>query len=170
MREIQDVSTQFLNWFQAEPDFIVCLPFFPAKRSMSLSVSSRSDHRVHIYSMDHGEYLEFSLDDPEPEGEGWVETLQAICFFMRDKKTGTFGFNAVIGGNIPLMAGEELNLGVQVLIARALSELTRVSWEPEKVKQFCLAHQTSPTDEEAPPFQEILDTVLTQVHILTEAS
>ncbi len=170
MQQIQDVSTQFLDWFQADPEFTVCLSLFSAKRWLALSVGSRSDQRVHIYSMDHNEYLEFSLDDLEPEGEGWVEFFQTTCLHAIGEKSVSKGFNAVLGGTIPLMACVEFNLGLQILTARSMAELSSLPWTPEEVKVFCIENRGSEKDEEGSNFDEILDLALEQVHMIDKVS
>jgi galactokinase len=94
-----------------------------------LAVAPADGPRVRVYSVDFGEQCEFSLDGHLEKGEGWIEYMKGVAVVLAEAGYRLSGFDAVLGGDVPMGAGLSSSAALEMATARALANLSGLAWD-----------------------------------------
>jgi galactokinase len=98
-------------------------------RSIRIAFRRRTDGRVLVCSREMGEQAEFELDHLDPRVEGWGRYLQGAAWAFRQGGYRSFGWEGVLGGNIPIGAGLSSSAAVEIAAMRTFAFLADVPWD-----------------------------------------
>jgi galactokinase len=87
-----------------------------------VAVSGRSDSRVHLYSADFSEQLEYTLQDIQPV-KSWATYILGVARGMMSRGYRLEGFNIVVAGEIPQGAGLSSSAALECAVVVALDRL-----------------------------------------------
>jgi len=111
---------------------------FAIDRFTSVALRPRTDRRMQIYAAAFDETFEASLpfDSASPTGT-WRDYPIGILLELRKQANPSFGFDAVIAGNVPLGAGLSSSASLEVALALSLSELYGIKLEDLELVKLC---------------------------------
>ena len=101
-------------------------------RAIFVAARPRSDSTVRLVSVDFNDEATFSLDDLDnPDLPGWTKYPRGSLWWLRENGYPVPGFDAVMGGDIPLASGLSSSAAVEVVmielgLALAGGEMTQV--------------------------------------------
>ena len=103
-------------------------------RYISAAYSSRSDRQIHVYAVDLDAYAVVELDrlGETPSGT-WNRYVAAVAWVMQEAGEELSGANVVLHGEIPIGAGLSSSAALELAIMRALSELSDIEWDAERM-------------------------------------
>ncbi len=79
--------------------------------------------KVHAYSLDYDEYVEFGLKEEDKPDQAWARYIFGVCRETAKRGGKVEGFNAVFAGDVPLGAGLSSSAALESTFAYALNEL-----------------------------------------------
>jgi galactokinase len=86
-------------------------------RAILVAARPRSDSTVRLVSADFGDEVTFSLDDlHNPDLPGWTKYPRGSLWWLRENAYTVPGFDAVMGGSIPLASGLSSSAAVEVVM------------------------------------------------------
>lgn len=149
MKEL--VFEKFKEIYGAEPKFVVRAPgrvnligehtdyndgfVFPMaiNRAMWLAVTPRTDSAVRVYSVDFGETAEFDALAPEKNPHHWSDYLMGVAWALSVEGYKLTGFDAVLGGDVPIGAGLSSSAALEIGTARAFSISSDFPWDGKRM-------------------------------------
>jgi galactokinase len=92
---------------------------------------ARTDRKVHAYSVDYNESVEFSLDSIEKDASHpWSNYLRGVSKFLEAGGHRLSGADLVFGGDVPLGAGVSSSAAVEVAATTFWKRLLNLTLEP----------------------------------------
>ncbi len=79
--------------------------------------------KVHAYSLDYDEYVEFGLNEEDKPQQSWARYIFGVCRETLKRGGKVEGFDAVFAGNVPLGAGLSSSAALESVFAYALNYL-----------------------------------------------
>lgn len=138
MDKNQQLTTLFLRHFQGQPTHIAIAPgrvnligehtdyndgfVLPAaiRYDIRLAFRPRTDRTVRIFSVDFGEWTEFSLDQlAYDEASLWPNYLQGVAWSLQQSGLTLTGIDGVLAGDVPKASGLSSSAALEVACARA---------------------------------------------------
>lgn len=92
-------------------------------KGIMAEIELNGSDRVHAYSLDLDEYVEFGLREEDAPSQSWARYIFGVCreIIKRGGKIG--GFNTVFAGDVPLGAGMSSSAALESTFAFALNFL-----------------------------------------------
>ncbi len=90
--------------------------------------------KVHAYSLDYDEYVEFGLNEEDKPQQSWARYIFGVCRETLKRGGKVEGFDTVFAGNVPLGAGLSSSAALESAFAYALNYLFN-----NKIDKFELA-------------------------------
>lgn len=92
-------------------------------KGIMAEIELNGSDRVHAYSLDFDEYVEFGLREEDAPSQSWARYIFGVCreIIKRGGKIG--GFNTVFAGDVPLGAGMSSSAALESTFAFALNFL-----------------------------------------------
>ena len=92
-------------------------------KGIMAEIELNGSDRVHAYSLDLDEYVEFGLKEEDAPSQSWARYIFGVCREII-KRGGTIGgFNTVFAGDVPLGAGMSSSAALESTFAFALNFL-----------------------------------------------
>ena len=79
--------------------------------------------KVHAYSLDYDEYVEFGLNEEDKPEQAWARYIFGVCRETVKRGGKVEGFDTVFAGDVPLGAGLSSSAALESTYAYALNEL-----------------------------------------------
>ena len=79
--------------------------------------------KVHAYSLDYDEYVEFGLNEEDKPQQSWARYIFGVCREMQKRGGKVEGFDTVFAGDVPLGAGLSSSAALESTFAYALNYL-----------------------------------------------
>lgn len=94
-----------------------------------LAVSPAAGPNVRVYSVDFAEQCEFSLNADIEKGDGWIEYIKGVAAALAEAGYPLSGFDAVLGGDVPIGAGLSSSAALEMATARTMAHLAGFGWD-----------------------------------------
>lgn len=97
-----------------------------------IAAAARSDRRLHVFSGNFSEGVEFDLDEPSPQGRRhWSDYVRGVAVILEKAGHRLRGANLAIQGEVPIGSGLSSSAAIEVSTALALTgvadlEISRV--------------------------------------------
>jgi galactokinase len=105
-------------------------------RAVWLALRPRYDRQTSIYSIDYEETDSFQLDYLE-KGSGWLEYVKGVTWSLTEEGYPLLGFDATMGGDVPIGAGLSSSAALEMAVARAYSAICGWAWDPARMATVC---------------------------------
>jgi galactokinase len=92
-------------------------------KAIYFAIQRREDRRIHLIAADLDQSYNTSLDNLVPSDLQWPDFILGVVEQLTRNGYALQGFNAVIGGDVPLGAGLSSSAAVECAVAFALNEL-----------------------------------------------
>ena len=79
--------------------------------------------KVHAYSLDYDEYVEFGLNEEDKPAQSWACYIFGVCRETAKRGGKVEGFDVVFAGDVPLGAGLSSSAALESTMAFALNDL-----------------------------------------------
>jgi galactokinase len=79
--------------------------------------------KVHAYSLDYDEYVEFGLNEEDAPNQSWAKYIFGVCRETEKRGGKVEGFNTAFAGDVPLGAGLSSSAALESTFAYALNYL-----------------------------------------------
>ena len=79
--------------------------------------------KVHAYSLDYDEYVEFGLEESDKPSQSWASYIFGVCRETIKRGGKVEGFNTVFAGDVPLGAGLSSSAALESTFAFAINYL-----------------------------------------------
>lgn len=79
--------------------------------------------KVHAYSIDYDEYVEFGLEEEDKPQQAWAKYIFGVCRETIKRGGAVKGFDTVFAGNVPLGAGLSSSAALESTFAYAINYL-----------------------------------------------
>ena len=79
--------------------------------------------KVHAYSLDYDEYVEFGLNEEDKPEQAWARYIFGVCRETIKRGGKVEGFDTVFAGDVPLGAGLSSSAALESTYAFALNDL-----------------------------------------------
>ena len=79
--------------------------------------------KVHAYSLDYDEYVEFGLEEEDVPSQSWARYIFGVCRETIKRGGKVEGFNTVFAGDVPLGAGLSSSAALESTFAFAINYL-----------------------------------------------
>jgi len=111
---------------------------FPAAINCSthLVAAKNGKRQVRIYSTTYNEMSEFSLDKLK-RSHHWSDYVKGVAKELIERDSPVEGFDAVIGGDIPIASGLSSSASLEMAVSEACSALFRFSLEAWEQIKLC---------------------------------
>ncbi len=86
-------------------------------------IALNGSDKVHAYSLDYDEYVEFGLNEEDKPQQSWARYIFGVCRETLKRGGKVEGFDAVFAGNVPLGAGLSSSAALESVFAYALNYL-----------------------------------------------
>ena len=94
------------------------------EQAIWIMARARDDNAIRIASLNYDETFEAQLDRLEPlPNRSWPDYLLGVASILRQNGHELSGWEAVVGGNVPLGAGLSSSAAIEVVTATVLREL-----------------------------------------------
>jgi len=80
-------------------------------------------NKVHAYSLDYDEYVEFGLEEEDKPVQPWARYIFGVCRETIKRGGKVEGFNTVFAGDVPLGAGLSSSAALESTFAFAINEI-----------------------------------------------
>lgn len=104
-------------------------------RELWIALRPRADGRVNVHSIELGS-AGFSTDSLHPDGEGWIEYIKGVAWAVRKTGHPLFGWEGVLGGDIPIGAGLSSSAAVEMAALRAFMAVGGVRWQAHEAARI----------------------------------
>ncbi len=113
-------------------------------RQITLTLGTRADKKVIIYSGDFGEEVSFDLSqDSYDSKRTWSNYPRGVIQSLKMEGCELKGFNAFFRGDIPMGVGLGSSAAVEVAFAYGLDQLFGLSLKPKKMALLCQEAENS---------------------------
>jgi galactokinase len=102
-----------------------------------IALTPNDRNEVSVQSLDFGERQSFSLTDEFVKGEGWIEYIKGVAAMLNAEGRDLTGFDAAMGGDVPIGAGLSSSAALEVATARALAATSGIEWDPVAMAKLC---------------------------------
>ena len=92
-------------------------------KAVYIAINKRDDKEINLVAVDLNETFNTSLDKIQYTDKQWPNYILGIVDQLQKNGYGLSGFNAVVGGDVPLGAGLSSSAAVECATAYALNEL-----------------------------------------------
>lgn len=104
----------------------------------SVAIAPRDDGRLHLYSRNYSEQVEFSLQQlPEKPRHHWSDYVLGIAHKLREQGTALRGANLLIHGDVPQGAGLSSSASLEVAVCRAFLEANGATLDGVSMALLC---------------------------------
>jgi galactokinase len=103
-----------------------------------VAAGSRSDHVLHVDSIDFQESCEFRLEDKPAGPTGhWSDYVRGVAAVMASRNVPVAGTNLVIKGEVPVGSGLSSSAAVEVATAMALLGMSGIDLDRREIASIC---------------------------------
>ena len=106
-------------------------------RWVCVSISSRDDNQIHVYSKNFDRSLQRSLSSGKQVNHLWEKYVVGLLSVVRDDFEIGFGFNMLIYGNVPIGAGVSSSAALEVATLGSIKELYNLSISNNNFLKIC---------------------------------
>lgn len=92
-------------------------------KGIMAEIELNGSDRVHAYSLDLDEYVEFGLKEEDAPSQSWARYIFGVCREIIKRGGQIGGFNTVFSGDVPLGAGMSSSAALESTFAFALNFL-----------------------------------------------
>lgn len=92
-------------------------------KGIMAEIELNGSDRVHAYSLDLDEYVEFGLKEEDAPSQSWARYIFGVCREIIKRGGQIGGFNTVFAGDVPLGAGMSSSAALESTFAFALNFL-----------------------------------------------
>ena len=92
-------------------------------KGIMAEIELNGSDRVHAYSLDLDEYVEFGLKEEDVPSQSWARYIFGVCREIIKRGGQIGGFNTVFAGDVPLGAGMSSSAALESTFAFALNFL-----------------------------------------------
>lgn len=92
-------------------------------KGMIAEIKANGTNKVHAYSIDLKDYVEFGLNEEDAPRASWARYIFGVCREMIKRGVNVEGFNTAFAGDVPLGAGMSSSAALESTYAFALNEL-----------------------------------------------
>lgn len=92
-------------------------------KGIMAEIELNDSDRVHAYSLDLDEYVEFGLKEEDAPSQSWARYIFGVCREIIKRGGQIGGFNTVFAGDVPLGAGMSSSAALESTFAFALNFL-----------------------------------------------
>ena len=139
---------EFKDRFSEAPAFVVRAPgrvnligehtdyndgfVLPVAIDLAVWIAFRATHSqyVTVRSLSLGETSSFSLDNIQPEDQGWVEYIKGIAYMLGQTGYPLRGWEGLIASDIPIGAGLASSAALEMAAVHAFAAVSDFPWEP----------------------------------------
>lgn len=86
-------------------------------------VKPNGTEKVHAYSLDYDEYVEFGLNEEDKPAQSWARYIFGVCRETQKRGGKVSGFDTVFAGDVPLGAGLSSSAALESTFAYAINYL-----------------------------------------------
>lgn len=86
-------------------------------------ISVNGTDKVHAYSLDYDEYVEFGLKEEDKPAQSWARYIFGVCRETMKRSGNVKGFDTVFAGDVPLGAGLSSSAALESTFAFAINYL-----------------------------------------------
>jgi galactokinase len=108
------------------------------QRAIVYAARPRADRTVRLYSREFDDALAFELDalskDP---AHSWADYVKGVAWVLQDEGFALKGFDAVVGGDVPVGAGLSSSAAMEVAAAMAFAHVAELDIEPKRMALLC---------------------------------
>jgi galactokinase len=103
-----------------------------------VAAGSRSDHVLHVDSIDFQESCEFRLEDKPAGPTGhWSDYVRGVAAVMASRNVPVAGTNLVIKGEVPVGGGLSSSAAIEVASAMALLGMSGIDLDRREIASIC---------------------------------
>ncbi|MBM3216990.1 galactokinase [Candidatus Poribacteria bacterium] len=107
-------------------------------RSIVYAVRARDDRNVEIVSREFGGVSRFSLDAIDHDADqSWADYVRGVAWVLSEEGFPLRGFDAVVGGDVPVGAGLSSSAAMEVGAAMAFARVSELDIEPTRLALLC---------------------------------
>jgi len=106
-------------------------------RWVTVSISPRMDNHVHVVSIDFDGKMKVELDSIYEPKALWEQYIYGCISLFKQTHSISFGFNAMISGNVPIGAGVSSSAALEVAFVNALNELYKTKLDGLAIIKLC---------------------------------
>jgi len=99
-------------------------------RAVWIALGPQPGRKVVAHSLDFGQTAEFSLDDLQRGGSGWLLYLKGVAWVLQQAGLRLQGWQGVIAGDVPVAAGLSSSAAIEMASARAFAAVSSLAWDP----------------------------------------
>ena len=154
----QRVTDAFKSQFGGSPEFIVRAPGrvnligehtdynqgfalpMAIDRAIWIAGRRRTDSRVWLRSLDIGQPVEFSLDQPAHRGD-WSEYVQGMAWALNAECYPLSGWEGVLASDVPVGSGLSSSAAIELAVARAFWGITQWDWDGVRIARAAQRHE-----------------------------
>jgi galactokinase len=143
----QFVQSEFINRFEAHPEFVVRAPGrvnligehtdynegfvlpIAIQQAVWLALRPRSDRRVRLRSSQYELLADFSLASIE-HGPGWTEYVRGVAWALQESGLDLQGWEGVLASDIPVGSGLSSSAALEMATAMAFSVVGSWPFDP----------------------------------------
>jgi galactokinase len=105
------------------------------KRDIRIALRPRADRQVKVFSLEYGDWYEFSLDDLHYDQDLlWTNYVQGVAWALQELGISLRGFDGLISGNVPRASGLSSSAALEVATAIAFLAASNQSSALDGVK------------------------------------
>ncbi|MCA9980420.1 MAG: galactokinase [Anaerolineales bacterium] len=102
-------------------------------RAFWLALRPRQDNHVSVRSLNVNETALFTLTGLHKGSESWVEYVKGVAWALQESGHTLNGFEGVLVSDVPMGAGLSSSAALELAIARAFAEVSRLDWDPAEM-------------------------------------
>jgi len=108
------------------------------ERAIVYAGRPRADRTVRLYSREFDDTCTFSLDHLEKDGaHSWADYVKGVAWVLQEEGFALKGFDAVVGGDVPVGAGLSSSAAMEVGAAMAFVHVSEIEIEPKRLALLC---------------------------------
>ena len=92
-------------------------------KGIIIEIRLNGTDKVHAYSRDYDEYVEFGLNEEDKPQQSWARYIFGVCRETMKRGGKVEGFDTVFAGDVPLGAGLSSSAALESTYAFAINEL-----------------------------------------------
>lgn len=92
-------------------------------RGISVALGKRSDHEIHLYSVQYEQYFTATKESLKPSSTLWANYILGVAAALVNSGYNFHGFNMAVDGNVPVGAGLSSSAAVECAAIYGLSVL-----------------------------------------------
>jgi galactokinase len=107
-------------------------------RQVLVAAAPRTDRMVHLYAMDFGAQVSFSLDDIQTdEQQRWSNYQRGVAWALQEAGLDLVGLEAVVTSDVPIASGLSSSAAIEVAMATTWQLLSGFDLGPVQLALLC---------------------------------